>query len=417
MLSYLSSSPGIGGEIKKTPEDFLVEEIMQDGTVLEAGKSFSRQSSDGDFTHFVMEKKNWNTIQAVGALSKKCGCGKKRFSYAGNKDRRALTTQLCSAWRVPPEQLLSLKVKDIEVNGAWVSEKKVSLGGLLGNRFTLRVKGVSEDATEKVARIERELEGVFPNYFGSQRFGSVRANTHLVGEHIVRGSFEDAVWEYLCFIEPSEMQEAREARERLLDEKDFSAALEYFPKHLKYERTLLGHLSARPRDFVGAMRKLPRGLALLFVHSYQSSLFNKLLDKRVKERDFSVEEGGFYCPANEFGFPEPAKTKRASLQEAGMVNELVSVGKAFPCARIVGWETKDLTDSEKQSLEEEGIAQADFRVKPFPEIGSKGSARSLTCPLKDFSFDCEGDDGLFRFSLPSGSYATVALREFLDKKD
>ena len=63
-------------------------------------------------------------------------------------------------------------------------------------------------------------------------------------------------------------------------------------------------------------------------------------------------------------------------------------------------------------LDELGIRKEDFKIRSLPEISSKGTKLAWLVELKDFSFS----NNTFKFSLPAGSYATVALREFLDEK-
>ena len=402
-LPHLSKTFGIGGELKLREEDFTVEEITLEGEVLELGKRFERRGS-GDFTHFVLQKKGWNTLHALRAVGRLLGVGIKRFGYAGTKDRRAVTTQLCSAWRVEPAALLSLSLKDISINGAWLAPDRVSLGDLLGNRFVVRASGVSEDAEERVAKIAAELGGIFPNYFGEQRFGTMRSNTHIVGKLIVANDFRGAVLNYLCFVDDGEMEDAREARRRLSEEMDFAKALEYFPSHLKYERLMLNHLARNPNDFVNAMRKLPRGLSLMFVHAYQSWLFNEMLAERVRNGRLAVEKGDFVCPANSYGFPDVGKARRA--ERAGE--------EGFLVGRMPGYETEELTEEESALFEREGITPKSFLIKSFPEISSRGVLRAMLAPFKEFWFRMDGKDGIFSFSLPAGSYATVLLREFMD---
>ena len=86
-------------------------------------------------------------------------------------------------------------------------------------------------------------------------------------------------------------------------------------------------------------------------------------------------------------------------------------GDAWLCGRIVGYETKPNV-REQEILDRHGISPRDFKIKSIPEISSKGANRTLMAPYVDFSFS----ENKFRFSLPSGSYATSLLREFMDAK-
>ncbi|MFH1470944.1 MAG: tRNA pseudouridine(13) synthase TruD, partial [Candidatus Micrarchaeota archaeon] len=388
-LAYLSKKPGIGGEIKTTPEDFIVEEIMQNGMALDVGKEVKLTGDKGDFTYFVLQKKNWNTIDALRAIGDKLGCGMKSFGYAGMKDRNALTTQLASVYK---QDIGAVSIKDIKILGSWKSEKKLELGDLLGNRFTIRVKSPKRKTEQKIHEIKEELGGVFPNYFGPQRFGT-RENNHVIGKNMLQGSFRRACEEYLFGGKPEENESAKKARENLKSTGDYKKALVEFPGHLVYERLLLLHLSKNPNDYVNAIRKLPRGISLMFVHSYQSYLFNRALSEKIKGGG-GLDIGEYNCLPNEFGFPD-----LATRADSGYL-----VGK------LIGYES-ELGGFEKQILEEEGIRLEDFRMRSFPELSSKGWFRAMTCPLNDFSFKEDGCE--FRFSLPSGSYATMVMREFL----
>ncbi|MFH1448221.1 MAG: tRNA pseudouridine(13) synthase TruD, partial [Candidatus Micrarchaeota archaeon] len=210
-LTYLSKRQGIGGKIKDCPEDFIVEEIMRDGTVLERDKKLEREPGAGDFTHFVLQKTNWNTLDVLRKIGKKLGCGLKSFGYAGTKDRNAVTTQLVSVYR---QEIGSFRLKDVRILGSWKCDEKVSLGDLLGNRFTIRVNTGKRKTEDHIHSIYEEMDRLFPNYFGQQRFG-IRENTHVVGKHMLQGSFRRACEEYLFGGKKENNADAREAREEL----------------------------------------------------------------------------------------------------------------------------------------------------------------------------------------------------------
>ena len=100
------------------PDEFVVEEIAQDGTVFEIDKKIESLScipleGEHKFCWFVLQKFNWNTQQALEEIARKAGVSRKRFNFAGTKDRKAITTQLCSAFGVAPQRLESVHVKDL----------------------------------------------------------------------------------------------------------------------------------------------------------------------------------------------------------------------------------------------------------------------------------------------------------------
>ncbi|MDD5339839.1 MAG: tRNA pseudouridine(13) synthase TruD [Candidatus ainarchaeum sp.] len=394
-LSYLSKSPGTGGSLKNAPEDFAVEEILADGTVLELDRPFSRPDEPGRFVHFALQKRGWSTSSALSEIAKRLGMGQRNFNAAGMKDKTSISTQLASAEGASKGALLSLSVKDIRILGAWGARDRVKLGALLGNRFTIRVAGLEPegDAGGRVRRICAELNGQFPNYFGEQRFGSARKNTHKIGEKLLQGKFDDAVRTFLCGNEGEGNALAMEARKELAATGNYAAALKTFPKHLRLERSMLAHLAAKPDDSVGALRRLPRNILLLFIHAFQSHMFNLLLSERIAEGP-ELEKGEYYC-GETLGFPDISKAE----------------AEGWITTKLIGYDTP-VNGREQAMLDRMGMARDAFRMKAMPEIASKGTYRTLLAPMKDFNFS----NDTFRFALPAGAYATVALREFMDRK-
>ncbi|MGB9577375.1 MAG: tRNA pseudouridine(13) synthase TruD, partial [Candidatus Norongarragalinales archaeon] len=214
------------------PEEFVVEEIFPDGRVMEVDKPFVAEQGEGKFCHFVMQKRQWNTSQALNAIARALHTSHKRFNCAGTKDRNATTVQLCSAFSIAPQKLMAVNVKDIKVLGAWNAPEKVRMGELLGNRFTITLNkkncGVKVNASQVEEKAEK-LGYCIPNYFGEQRFGSLRLNTHLVGKLLLKGLYKEAVLNFLSYTDEREKGEGRKAREKLASEGDFAKALEYFP--------------------------------------------------------------------------------------------------------------------------------------------------------------------------------------------
>jgi tRNA pseudouridine13 synthase len=380
------------GKIKEKPEDFIVEEITKNGEVLKLNQKFEKTDENGDFTVFVLQKKLWDTYQALLKISKYLNRGKKAFSFAGTKDRRAITTQLASFYKVEKEKLLSIKIKDIQINGAWKSKESVKLGELLGNRFEIfvKVQKYNEEYFEEFKKICK-----IPNYFGPQRFGA-RKNNFDIGIKLLKKDFESAVLEFLCSTKNEKNKEAREAREKLKKELDFKKALEYFPKFLRYERRMLSFLSSNQRDFIGAFRVLPRSLKLMFIHSVQAQIFNEVLEKKVK--DNALENEKRRCKPNFYGFPD--------LQSIDNNGE-------FPVGNLVGYESV-LDSYEEEVLNKYSLSKEDFHLKEFPEISQKGGTRALVVPVKEFGFKKENEGVKLNFSLPEGSYATILLMQFFE---
>ena len=366
---FTTDTRGIGGRLRTTIEDFIVNELYEDtGDVLE-----------GEYTHFTLQKKNWDTHRAIKLIGKHLGVSHKRFGFAGTKDKRAVTSQRVAVWNVDPEDLKRVDIKDITLSNFKQSDKRISLGESLGNGFEIVVRDIKNEESLEDISIQLKESGV-PNYFGYQRFGVTRPNTHLVGREILNGNLKSAVLSYIGRPYKSEREDVYEARKFVDETLDFKKALEIFPKRLNYERSMLDALSKNPNDFAGALRRLPKKLRWMLVHAYQSFLFNMILSLSI-EMEINVDK----IPL--FGYESSFSTGR-------------------------------LGEIEKSVLEKTGISFDHFKIPTMPELSSRGFLREAFIKI-DPGFEIMEDElfdtkkVLIKFSLPTGSYATVVMREFM----
>ncbi|MGI0100418.1 MAG: tRNA pseudouridine(13) synthase TruD [Candidatus Micrarchaeaceae archaeon] len=406
----LSKGARASGSIKERAEDFRVEEITSSGHVLHIDETYSPGSigfddiSNGKFSVFVMQKTNWNTAQALKAVARKFRRGVKSTAFAGTKDRMSVSTQLCSIFGAEPKDLSNIHIKDIKINGSWRGGEKIKVGDLLGNRFGISVRNAS--GAERIAGIISELDGLFPNYFGEQRFGYRGTNVD-VGIYILKGDFREAALAFLTGTSGETNDDSRLARERLANEMDFKKAMEYFPMHLKYERSMLEYLSRFPNNYANAIRKLPRSISLMFVHSVESYIFNKELEQRIADRGITPANGDIICHTNSYGFPD---MKNVAPFDGSKPDN------AFIVSNILGYDTKSVTEKEQGAMDELGITTESFRVNGLNELNSKGTYRVMFAPFRGLSHrhDETGNGFELQFELPAGSYATVFLEELLE---
>ncbi len=417
IINELKKKP-VEGNLKISAEDFIVEEITNNNTVLELDKSFSLmpynqiqlqkdKKQDLKFCLFILQKKNWNTIQALTAITKKLRKSFKSVGFAGTKDRTSISTQLSTVFGVDPDQLLNLRIKDIKINGAWIINKKIELGDLLGNRFSIKItnteiNGSIEDAV-------KSFNNVFPNYFGKQRFGN-RNNNYLVGMELLKGNFEGAVMKFLTDAENELNETSKQARIKLYNERDFKKALEYFPRYLKYERLILNYLALYPSDYANALRKLPRNLNLIFLHSVEAFIFNKEVKNIIKNNSL-IEDINFTCAKNKFGFPDITQITKIDKKEQKNNKNY------FYVVNIMGYDSQ-INNIEKEILNELELEQDMFKVKRMPELNCKGSFRTLFSPFFNFNskINKETKELDIKFLLPKSSYATVFLNELVNEK-
>lgn len=181
--------PGVGGELKVAPEDFVVEEIPA-----------YAPRGEGEHTLFTIEKVGRNTLDVVQELAARLGVPPREFGMAGLKDRQAVVRQQLSVRGVPPERLRGLILDGVRVLSAERHPHKLRRGHLRGNRFRIRLRNVHPDAVHRVPAILAVLQrrGV-PNGYGPQRFGAARQN-HLAGRALLRDDAE--AWRHLDVLPP-----------------------------------------------------------------------------------------------------------------------------------------------------------------------------------------------------------------------
>jgi len=171
-LPYITKQiPGIGGEIKSSPEDFQVNEIP-----------LYTASNEGQHLFITLKRKGLNTKDVVIKLQNLFDISEKDIGYAGLKDKNALTTQVFSLSLGANYSIEDAKEKlksepDLIIENIERHINKIKTGHLLGNRFKIKVKGVSEDAFETATKVKDIIINTgIPNYYGPQRFGTKQDN-------------------------------------------------------------------------------------------------------------------------------------------------------------------------------------------------------------------------------------------------
>lgn len=422
MAYYVSRSDGIGGRIRERDEDFRVREIEQ----------FETQPIDADsdaYPHVVIRAtlSGWDTNDFARRLSDAMAISRERVSWAGTKDKRAVTTQLFSLMKADPDGIPDIRGAEIEAVGR--AGRDLQFGDLAGNGFEIRVRGEQDGDLERVEEITEELREfggrstAIPNYFGQQRFGSLRPVTHEVGLAVARGDWRGAVMAYLGGPREAEPEDTQAARTFIDETEDWQGALGRFPRKLGYERAMLHRLvedgAESPEDFREALETTPTNLQRLFVNAGQSYLFNRILSKRMKRGlpfDCAVV-GDVVCFADSkapkgLTKPDMSRTQRVTENRVETINRHIERGRAFVTAPLVGTETElgegEPGEIERTVLSEAGISPSDFSLPG--EFDSTGTRRAI---LLTTDLTIERDPLVFDFSLPSGSYATVLLREYL----
>lgn len=328
--------PGIGGRIKDTPEDFEVEEIPA-----------YFPSGEGDHLFLWIEKRNLTSDDLISRISGALSLPLGEIGYAGKKDRNAVTRQFISIPRKAESRLGILEDPDFKIHSCKPHFNKLVVGHTRGNRFQIKIRGISEGSEERIRQIAERIQSRgFANFYGPQRFGS-RGDTADIGFKILKGE---------------------------------TAGL---AKHWR-----------------------SRGGKKFAMSAAQSFLYNRYLLRRLIEAgsemlwlgDVVFKASGGIFKVNDLA----AERKRF------MNNELTPAGPIFGKKYYAS--SDEAADFEEKILAEAGIEQSVF--SSFGKL-MMGTRRANICRPESFSCSIEADTLNLSFTLPSGSYATVLLAEFM----
>lgn len=382
-------------KVKQRTEDFRVEELT-DVVPLPGG----------GFAFYRLDKAGWTTPDALAAVRRRWKIEPNRLSYGGLKDKHASTSQYFTVLDGPKRNLSFDRITATHLGQ--VSEA-YSAQHITANRFTIAVRHLTPDRerTALAAAAEAERAGV-PNYFDDQRFGSVGRDGAFVARELVHGRFEAAL--KLALAGEYEFDRADLKREKvtlLRHWGDWPTCRAALP--CGHASSPVDYLVSHPTDFRGAVARLRPELGGLYLAAYQSHLWNRMLDRWIRE-SFPAEALG-YVGLRLGQFAVPLRTvEGVSRRWEELTLPLLSARiKADPHA-----EWSAVADA---VLTEEGLTLERLKVpglqKPFFSKGNRAAC------LRPVGLSIEsGDDELnrgrrkvvLRFDLPRGCYATMIVK-------
>ncbi|MGA7801596.1 MAG: tRNA pseudouridine(13) synthase TruD [Gammaproteobacteria bacterium] len=166
-LPFAFGVPASRGTLRSRPEDFQVREMP-----------VCEPEGSGEHVWLWVRKSNANTDWVARQLARHAGVPASQVSYAGLKDRNAVTEQWFSV-HLPgggEPDWAGFDCQGVTIVRHARHGRKLRRGALRGNRFTLRVRGVTGDRTVLEERLQQISARGVPNYFGPQRFGHGGAN-------------------------------------------------------------------------------------------------------------------------------------------------------------------------------------------------------------------------------------------------
>lgn len=228
-----------------------------------------------------------DTMDVLNQLGSKLYLKTNYFHYAGTKDRRARTTQWICLKKINP--------RDIHeackwIRGAFVGNFKyvtepLKLGMLNGNHFKIALRNISANDDVIDAAMTSLRDKGFINYYGLQRFGTIaEVPTHEIGKTLLQGKWNEAIDLILKPRMSGEDENMTEARRIYAETKDALAAFKYLRRPEKIEGKLLeGIVKCGDSNPQGALDALPRNIRTMYIHAYQSFVWNNIVSRRMRE--------------------------------------------------------------------------------------------------------------------------------------
>uniref|UniRef100_A0A1A8D9Y9 Pseudouridylate synthase 7 homolog n=1 Tax=Nothobranchius kadleci TaxID=1051664 RepID=A0A1A8D9Y9_NOTKA len=389
----------------------------------------------GSYCHFTLYKENKDTMDAINVLSKFLRLRPNMFSYMGTKDKRAITVQEIAVLKITAERLAHLNkcLMNLKLGNFCYKNHPLKLGELQGNHFTVVIRNIS-GTSEQVHQAMTSLKTTgFINYFGMQRFGTTAVPTQHVGRAILRNDWNEVVDLILKPRPGAEKEFLVRCREEWAKSQDPEAALKKLPNKRCVEGQLLRGLSMYgKKNIVTAFGLIPRNSRLMYIHSYQSVVWNTMVSRRIDSFGLKAVEGDLVLRGT------AAHVLSAEEAETHTIHDIVMPLPGFD----VIYPSHHIGEGYREMLTADGLDIDNMRHK-VKDYSLAGAYRRVVIRPTDVSWevihyddprislvhtDFEKlenkpapvfiKDGKYRalrmeFSLPPSTYATMAIREVL----
>jgi tRNA pseudouridine13 synthase len=380
-------------KIKTLPEDFIVDEVLN-----------TPLGPQGGFSFFLLEKKGHNTVELLQEIARRSRLPFFTFSYGGRKDKHALTRQYIAIKK--NRKNLAFKEKKWSLTPAGFLNRPMGPDLIAANRFIVTLRDLNAPDLDTVAREHAStLRYGFANYFDDQRFGTFEASLGFLAEKILKKHFNGALKIYITRISSEDKREERDRKKHMgVHWGDWSACL--IQAKTPFERTAFRHLERHPHDFIPLLREIPEHELALHFSAFMAFLWNAALGRmmtkkceKLRVHPGIIEDYLFY------------DTLQAD-------EELFFKGLLIPTAAskmdFCGPEAKTIYE---QLLEERGLKPSLFNITKIRQAYFKSTQRKAVVVPGDNSLESAEDEihlgrkkCVLKFSLPSGSYATMFIK-------
>lgn len=415
-LMLTANLPGVGGRIKARPDDFLVDELP-----------LTEPCGAGEHLWLTIEKRAQTTTDVARRIAKIFRVKPWHVSYAGLKDKYAVTRQVFSVHLPDASQddrlLARFEFTPFILRDVRRHTRKLRRGHLAGNHFDIRIRDL--DPTAALAPAQRILDQLIqrgmPNYFGPQRFG-YRLVNHELGRLLILRRYQELLDLLLGDPRPTDVPPGQEARQAY-EQGDFGRALHLWPTALPFDRQALEAL-VHGRSPEQAVRAIDSRQRLFLVSAFQSAVFNLVLRRRVQAGAFDRLLPGDLAMKHDSRGVFPVDQPTADLEnapEGRIPNQQISPTGPMWAADMIQPAGQVLA-AEIAAMSELGLTPDDWSTLDVTSRnamvqGVEGERRPLRVPLGNPRLTADHDEHgpclRLEVDLPRGSFATVLLDEII----
>ncbi|XP_042323013.1 LOW QUALITY PROTEIN: pseudouridylate synthase 7 homolog [Sceloporus undulatus] len=398
-------------------------------------RKHSWPKSRGSYCHFVLYKENKDTMDAINVLSKFLRVKPNIFSYMGTKDKRAITVQEIAVLRITAQRLAHLNkcLMNFKLGNFSYKNHPLKLGELQGNHFTVVLRNITgtDDQVQQAMQSLKEIG--FINYYGMQRFGTTAIPTYQVGRAILQNNWNEVMDLILKPRPGAEKGYLVKCREEWAKTKDPAAALKKLPVKRCVEGQLLRGLSKYGlKNIVSAFGIIPRNNRLMYIHSYQSYVWNNMVSNRIEEYGLRAVSGDLVLKGGTAVYIEESEVDSYTIHD--VVMPLPGFDVIYPKHKI-GGAYKDILAADnldinnmKHKIRDYSLSGAYRKIIIRPQNVNWELVAYDDPKIPLFTTDLDKMEGKtpavlategkykalkMEFSLPPSTYATMAIREVL----
>ncbi|MEO0104554.1 MAG: tRNA pseudouridine(13) synthase TruD [candidate division WOR-3 bacterium] len=377
-------------KVKVKPEDFFVKEIV----------NLSLQEK-GEYAVYLLEKKNFNTLDVIYILQKKYKFDK--IYRLGLKDRYSYAFQYLASNTVEKE---TIKEKNFSLTLLGFLDRPLKKEDLLGNYFQITIRDLKKEEGERMIDNfwEARINGL-PNFYDEQRMGSARHKQGFIACYLIKKNYEKALKLFLAT--PSSFDESKIKKLKKFLRENWGKWEEAKNLAIREYLPVINYLINNPTDYKGAIKKIPLELLKIFVNAYQAYIWNETLNLYLKNLSISI-----FPVRYSFGELYFYKTLPASFKE-----KLLNLFIPAPSPKIK--EKNEIINIMEEVLKKDGFSLKDLKIK----LSIRGLyfkpylRKAIILPTQMKTSDLLPDElykGKYKiilnFILLAGSYATILIK-------